>query len=128
MSQAFAYQIFSIFWETDTALGTCSTGNVGHKIETSTHVRKLNMHQGVCHMHEEVVDHVSNMLSIEPSHSQWSSTFVLVTKRTGRQDFCVDYRRHNTITTIDTHYLVLTSFLISYEDPNGSVHYISGYR
>ena len=48
------------------------------------------------HMHEEVKEHVSDMLklSIEPLHSHWSFAIVLAEKKDGSTRFYVDYRRY----------------------------------
>ena len=38
---------------------------------------------------------------IEPSSSEWTSLILFVTKKDGRLQFCVDYRRLNTMTVKD---------------------------
>ena len=93
----------ALFSLTDEDVGR--TANVRHKIETGTHAPvKQAPRRLPFHMHEEVEEHVSDMLSrgiIEPSHSPWSSAIVLVKKKDGSTRFCVDYRRLNSITTKD---------------------------
>ena len=95
----------ALFSLTDEDVGR--TANVRHKIETGTHAPvKQAPRRLPFHMHEEVEEHVSDMLSrgiIEPSHSPWSSAIVLVKKKDGSTRFCVDYRRLNSIPTKDAY-------------------------
>jgi hypothetical protein len=57
-------------------------------------------------MHEEVQEHVSNMLEmgiIELSQSEWSSAIFLVKKKDVSKRFCVDYRRLTNVTIKDAY-------------------------
>ena len=52
---------------------------------------------------EECVTEVLTGGQIEPSDSPWSSPVVLVTKKDGGTQFCVDYRRLNEVTVKDAY-------------------------
>ena len=56
-------------------------------------------------LHQVMEEMVEKMLEqqgvVEPSHSPWSSPVVLVEKKDGSKQFCVDYRRLNSVTKMD---------------------------
>ena len=54
---------------------------------------------------EEMVQQMLEREVIQPSHSPWESPIVLVEKKDGSTHFCVDYRRLNAVTKMDSHTL-----------------------
>ena len=55
---------------------------------------------------EEMVGDMLASKVIEPSHSPWASPIILVAKKDGKIQFCVDYRRLNTVTKKDVYPLL----------------------
>ena len=90
------------------AVGENSLGHtslVYHSIDTGSsrpvrqQARRLPVHQK-----QEVRELLDDMLSrgvIEPSHSPWASPIVLVRKKDGSTQFCVDFRKVNDCTRKD---------------------------
>ena len=71
-----------------------------HKIEVTDQKpfkeRPGNIPSGLL---DEVKDHLNHMLdvgAIKPNKSAWSNVMVLVWKRDGGLQFCIDFRRLNT--------------------------------
>ena len=59
-------------------------------------------------MYEEVREHLKEMLesgTIQPSHSQWASTFTLVCMKDIKFRFCIDLRKLNACTIKDSYSL-----------------------
>ena len=55
---------------------------------------------------EEAKQQITDMLQqgvIQPSHSPWASPIVLVNKKDGKYQFCIDYRKLNEVTKKDAH-------------------------
>ena len=51
---------------------------------------------------EEMVDDMLQRGIVKPSKSPWASPIVLVAKKDGATEFCIDYCRLNAITKMDT--------------------------
>ena len=83
------------------------TDVVEHEIDTggSSPIRcaPLRMSPQKMKKEEECVTEMLTGGQIEPSDSPWSSLVVLVTKKDGGTQFCVDYRRLNDVTVKDAY-------------------------
>ena len=84
---------------------------------------------------KEIIDAEVDLLlergSIQPSESPYSSPIVVVTKKDGKARMCIDYRRLNAQTVIDSYPLPLIAELL--ESAGGSRYYssmdmLSGYH
>jgi hypothetical protein len=97
------------FQEGSLAIGC--TSQVKHAIETGdARPVKINPYRIPHSMKPVVEEHIDDMLKkgiIEPSMSPWSSSIVLVPKKTKdgttKYRFCVDYRALNAVTKPDTY-------------------------
>ena len=72
-------------------------------------------------MYEEVREHLKGMLEIGaiwPSHRPWASPIVLVQKKDGKLQFCIDLRKLN------THMILITS--LKFEDTLDSLNGLFG--
>ena len=83
------------------------TSVVTHRINTGDHSpmkqppRRIpfSLREKVCELTQEILDHGV----IQPSSSPWASPIVLVAKKDGSTQFCVDYRKLNAITKLDVY-------------------------
>ena len=84
-----------------------ATSAAQHAINTGVHPPPVNQHpRRVPHALkgkiQELIDDMMWRNVIRPSQSPWASPMVLVTKHDGSTRFCVDYRRLNSLTKLDT--------------------------
>ena len=98
----------------DDKLDTCNV--TSHKINTgrNTLIKQQPRHLPNAYR-DEADQQIQEMLAkgiITPSVCPWSSSIVLVRKKTGDLRFCVDYRTLNQITVNDSHPLPLISDLL----------------
>ena len=83
-----------------------STGLVTHTIDTGDSPPiKQQARRVPLALRHVVEDMVADMLEqgVEPSRSPWSSPVVLVEKKDVSKQFCVDYRRLNSVTKMDVY-------------------------
>ena len=75
------------------------TINIGNSTPIRQQARRIpfTLHSKVDNMTEEMLEQGI----IQPSQSPWVSPNVLVAKKDGTTNFCVDYRRLNTVTKLD---------------------------
>ena len=62
-------------------------------------------------MYEEAREHLKEMLEIgamQPSHSPWPSLVVLVCKKDGKLQFCIDLTKLNACMIKDSYSLLMT--------------------
>ena len=74
-------------------------------------------------MYEEVRKHLKEMLEIDaicPSHSPWASPVVLVCKKDGKFQFCIDLRKLNSHTIKDSYSIPRIEDTL--DSLNGAVH------
>ena len=81
-----------------------STDLVTHTIDTGDSPIKQSARRTPFALRQVMEEMVEKMLEqgvVEPSHSPWSSRVVLVEKKDGSKQFCVDYRWLNSVTKMD---------------------------
>ena len=82
------------------------TDRVQHTIDTGEHPPVKQYAQWMPYALRKVAKLLEEMLAqgvIRPTKSPWASTIVLVTKRDGTLQFCIDYHRLNHVTTPDVY-------------------------
>ena len=94
-----------VFSENDDDIG--KTGVLKHRIPTAdAQPIKQPLRRVPYHMQTEMDEQIDNMLKkdvITPSKSPWASGIVLVKKKNGSKQFCVEYRRLNDVTIKDAY-------------------------